>query len=270
MPHARSLIADSSPVQQSFVLDSTLGASLDSAEILKLHKQLGHAPSATIVRVCLRAGRKVVEKEVLQIIRDCGCGRAEAAPQVPRLNRYQSISPGVTVFSDIIYPDSHRQDRPAVILVCSFSRFCVTRFLANLKPISIITILLEVWAVAMGMPSTLIVDAGRSYMGPEWIQLCDLFDMRIVVCPPRAHFQCGVAERHGALVSRSFEAMKRSPILSSDFSDRHLLACVCIAKNITPLSHCPIAPATVLAGRTDFLEKLSKLFRLEETSLKIP
>ena len=54
--------------------------------------------------------------------------------------------------------------------------------------------------------------------------------------------------KHGALASRSFEAMKRSHILSSDFSDRHLLACVCIAKNITPLSHCPIAPATVLTG----------------------
>ena len=207
-------------------MDSTLIAPLGSDEVLKLHKQLGHAPAATIIRVRMRAGRKVVGEDVLQTIPDCGGGRAEAAPQVPRLNRYQSISPGVTVFSDIIYPDSHRQDRPAVIFVCSFSRFDATRFLGNLKPISIITILLEVRAIAMGMPSTLIVDAGRSYMGSEWIQLCDLFDIRIVVCPPRAHFQCGVAERRGALASRSFEAMKRSPITSSDFSDRHLLACV--------------------------------------------
>ena len=98
------------------------------------------------------------------------------------------------MFSDIIYPDSHRQDRPAVIFVCSFSRFCVARFLDNLKHISAITILLEVWAIALGMPSTLIVEAGRSYMGSEWIQLCDMFDMRVVTCPPMAHFQCGVAE----------------------------------------------------------------------------
>ena len=135
--------------------------------------------------------------------------------------------------------------------------FCVARFIDNLKPISAITILLEVWAIALGMPSTLIVDAGRSYMGSEWSQLRDLFDMRVVTCPPRAHFQCGVAERHGALASRSFDVTKRSPALNSELSDRHLLACVCIAKNITPLSHCPIAPASVSTGRTDFLDKLA-------------
>ena len=64
-------------------------------------------------------------------------------------------------------------------------------------------------------------------MGPEWKQLCNMFDMRIVTCPPRAHYQCGVAERHGALISRSFEAMEISPILPADFSDNHLLSCVC-------------------------------------------
>ena len=241
MPHARPLRTDASSVNQSFVVvpESQDRLPLNSRDVLKLHKQLAHASDATIIRVCSRAGRNVVEKEVLQTIRDCWRGRAEAAPQVPRLNRYQAPSHGVAVFSDIIYPESHRRDRPEVISVCSFHRFCVARFLANSKPISAITILLEVWAIVLGMPSTLIVDAGRSYMGAERIQLCDMFDMRVVTCPPRAHFQCGVAGRHGALISRAFEAMKRSPIPGSDFSDRHLLACGCIAKNITPLSHCP-------------------------------
>ena len=68
-----------------------------------------------------------------------------------------------------------------------------------------------------GAPSSLIVDSGRTFMGPEWKQVCDMFDMLVATCPPRAHYQCGMAERHGALISRSFEAMKRSPIFPDDF-----------------------------------------------------
>ena len=41
----------------------------------------------------MRAVRKVAEKEVLQAICDCGCGSADAPPQVPRLNRYQALPP---------------------------------------------------------------------------------------------------------------------------------------------------------------------------------
>ena len=80
-----------------------------------------------------------------------------------------------------------------------------------------------------------------------------MFDSRIATCPPRAHFQFGLAERRGALISRSFEAAKRSPILSADFPDHHLLACVCVAKNLTPLSNPPIAPSTLLNRRVGFL-----------------
>ena len=80
--------------------------------------------------------------------------------------------------------------------------------------------------------------------------------MRLTTCHHRARFQRGVAARHGALISRSFEAMKSTPISPSDFPDHRLFACVFIAKNLTPLSRCPVAPATILTGRVDFLEKL--------------
>ena len=258
MPHASSVIVGgevSKTLCTLFPVNED-DLSLDSNALLKVHKQLGHASAATISRICKHAGKTISEKDLLQVVRDCGCGRTEAPPQIPRINRYQCTEIGETVFADIIYPDSHRQNMPAILFVCAFSRFCLSRFVSSLKPLAIITILLEAWAVTMGMPASLVVDSGRNFMGPEWKQVCDLFDMRIITCPPRAHFQCGIAERHGALISRSFEAMKRSPLLSEDFSDHHLLACVCIAKNLTPLSHCPVAPSTLLTGRVDFLEKL--------------
>ena len=43
---------------------------------------------------------------------------------------------------------------------------------------------------------------------------------------------------------------------------------MCIAKNLTPLSHCPIAPSTILTGRIDFLEKLRNTRTPSDAELK--
>ena len=221
---------------------------------VKLHRHLGHVPSSTVIRICKNAGKTVVASEVMQAVRDCNCGRAESHPQNPVISQYRGCSPGEIVFSDIIYPMAHQQDKPAILFVDSFSRFCVARFLPNIRPSSIIAILLEVWAIVMGMPNVLVVDSGRSYQGEEWRTICDLYNFVMVTAPTKAHYQCGLVEKHGSLISRAFEATVRAS--QSKLSDALILACICVAKNTTALSHCPIAPLTLLTGRTDYLERI--------------
>ena len=92
-----------------------------------------------------------------------------------------------------------------------------------MRPLSEIAVLVEVCAVTMGMPSSLVVDSGRTFMGQERLQVCDMFVLRIVTCPFRALFQCGLAEWPGALFFRSFDAVKRYPITPASLSNRHLL-----------------------------------------------
>ena len=60
-----------------------------------------------------------------------------------------------------------------------------------MRLLSAIAAILEVCAVTMGMSSSLVVGSGRPVMGQERLQVCDMFDMRLITCPPRVHFQCG-------------------------------------------------------------------------------
>ena len=177
VPHALSVVANPSWGNEAFrarsVDDPILP--LEATSLLRIHKQLGHDSASTISRVCKRAERSISEAASQQTILDCGCGRTESVPQVPRTNRYQSVAPGETVFSDAIYPDSRRQDKHAILFVGAFSRFCIVRFLPSMRPLSVITLLLGVWAVTFGMPPSSIVDSGRTFMGPEWKQVCDMF-----------------------------------------------------------------------------------------------
>ena len=78
--------------------------SLDSPSLLKTRKQLGHASAATISWVCKRDGKS--DETSPQVFRDCEDGRAESNPQAPRINRYQSMAIGETVFLVAISPNS--------------------------------------------------------------------------------------------------------------------------------------------------------------------
>ena len=241
---------------------------LEAASLLKIHKKLGHASAATISRVCIRAGKSISEELMLQTTRDCVFGRTESAPQVPRINRYQGTFMRDTVFSDVISPDSHRHGKPAILFVCAFSRFCIARFLSPMRPLSAIAVLLEVWDATMWIPSSLIVDSGRTFMGPEWKQVCDMFDMRIVTYPPRAHFQCGRAERHGAWISRSFEAMKRSPIFPADFPRSSLIGLCMHGRKSYPAESMPDCSVYVSYWACGFLGKLRNARTPRETELR--
>ena len=99
-PHSRSVVLDTSEKNEAFHVNAVSEPSMDidAPSLLKIHKQLGHASAATISRVCRRAGETFSEASLLQTICDCGCGRIESAPQVPRVNRYQSTVVGEAVF----------------------------------------------------------------------------------------------------------------------------------------------------------------------------
>ena len=130
----------------------------------------------------------------------------------------------------------------------------MSRFIPSLRPTIIIDVLVVVWALAMGMPNVLVVDSGRSYQGEEWRQICDLYNFIVVTCPTKAHCQCGIAEKHGPIISRPFEATLRSK--TSTLSEAQILARICVAENTTALSHCPIAPITLLTGRADYAGRM--------------
>ena len=136
---------------------------MSASDILRTHILLGHAESGTLMRIFKLAGRKVDSTEVEKILDACKCERMGSYPENPVISKYSPGVPGGTIFTDVFYPES--ASTPALLIVCAFSKFVCARFSNSLKPMALISILLNNWTCLFGMPESIICDMGNSFYG---------------------------------------------------------------------------------------------------------
>ena len=192
------------------------------------------------------------------MIQKCGCFRADAIPQAPRLNRYQSVAPGEEIYMDIYYPLSGEKEdarnRPAILRICVFSRFVMSRFLLNVRPQAVVSCLLNHWIPSMGAPNRIMVGHGASFQGPDWSALSEIYGLSIVTAPRKAHYQIGIAERTLGLIKASFLAGWRKNI--HGWSKKDLLSLTVLARNLSPSSNHGMYPLQIATGRGDCVGRL--------------
>ena len=140
----------------------------DGGKLQKLHVQMVRADSTLLHRMLTLSKQKVEISAIRDVIQKCGCIRADAIPQAPRSNRYHSVAPGEEIFTDLYYPmgEEKKGDArtyPAILCICAFSRFVMSRFLVNVRPQTIVSCLLNRWIPLMGTPNRIMVDHGTSF-----------------------------------------------------------------------------------------------------------
>ena len=209
------------------------------SNIMKVHLHLGHADISTLVRIYRLAGHKISSSIIESALSSCSCGKIGSVPQNPIVSRYLSEFPGQSIFLDVFFP-TDLQKAPAVLVVCSFSKFVCARFISNLSPRSIIGVLLHHWTVLFGMPEVIITDKGSHFCGSEWNSLCNTFSIGMVHAPTGAHFQLGTAERQVGILKKAFRHIRQTE--GSLWANQDLLAIVCSSRNITPLSSSHFSP----------------------------
>ena len=111
----------------------------------------------------------------------------------------------------LVFPEAESpQSHPAMIMVCDFSKFVLTRFISSVNPARCIDFLLSYWVPLFGYPNNFLCDNSTSFQGLSWQAVCHNFNIRIIHAPPRAAFQIGLAERHVGLVKMGYQAIPRA------------------------------------------------------------
>ena len=100
------------------------GSLLSQKEPLKLHRQLGHASSFSLLRSIRLAHRRCNEQDLLGAISECGCHTMGKKAGNPFVNKHLPKQAGEIVFADITYPIKRSRDYPALLMTDGLTRFC--------------------------------------------------------------------------------------------------------------------------------------------------
>ena len=133
-------------------------------QILKAHIHLGHAESQTLLRIFKLAGKQITSEEIEKALARCKCDRIGGYPQNPVVSKYLPEMPGQSIFMDVFYPES-AASFPSVLIVRAFSKFVRARFMNSLKPMMLVSVLINNWMCLFGMPESIICDRGTHFQG---------------------------------------------------------------------------------------------------------
>ena len=182
----------------------------------------------------------------------CKFGRIESYPQNPSVSKYSPGLHGKAISHDVFYHEP--ASSPALLIVCAFAKFIFARFVNSMKPMSLISVVLNNWTCLFGMPESIACDRGAHFMGSEWNTLCDTHSVKMIMDLTGSHYQVGTAERQVELVKRSYA--KVSMTVAASYSKHDKLALVCTAMNITPSSTSAWSPLVLVSGRSDHVTGL--------------
>ena len=223
-------------------------------EITRIHVQLGHASFSCLKRLFSVGKRKASEQEIIDAIKGCRCKRMDDRVQHPISAKYVPEFPGHTVFLDIFYPRGKDRKYPCLMVTDALTRFCHGKFMRELHHENVIHILITSWIQWIGIPRKIITDAGSNFQGSMWNKFSSVYGTVIIHAPIKGHYQVGMAERHIAIIKKSFEAIQTH---LQDSVDIHMkLSLAIMAHNATPTSGVNIAPITALTGRVQILDDL--------------
>ena len=100
------------------------GSLLSQKDLLKLHRQLGHASSFNLLRLIRLADRRCNEQDLLNAITQCGCHTMDKKAGKPFANKHLPKQAGEVFFADIMYPIRRSRDYPALLMAGELTRFC--------------------------------------------------------------------------------------------------------------------------------------------------
>ena len=118
----------------------------------------------------------------------------------------------------------------------------------------------------MGPPLLLLTDKGTVFLGHIRQTLSNLYIITMIQATATSHYHSGLVERQPALLKRSMESTggrNSEKWIGSTFTS------VCASRNISPLSHCSLAPRTIVTGRSDYSDQLLNLTNPSDLEIQV-
>ena len=135
----------------------------------KLHLRLSHDNESVMRRTIRHAGRTVAGQDLKSTLPQCNCRDTYAKPQNPLVSSYIPSYPAHTICLGVFFLHSDTGEvSPYLLICCALTRFCVVKALSNMRPKTIILMLLLCWAPYYGKAERILADQGPGFIGQEW------------------------------------------------------------------------------------------------------
>ena len=213
----------------------------------KMHLHVAHCDLNSTRRLC-RLGNLTFGNNLMQEwLGKCPCNRRDRIPQIPVVSKHIPSFPGQILCVDISFPvENIAKESPSLVMICPLARYVVCKFLRNLRPLTIIAVVLSCWVSVFGYPEMIRVDKGTPFAGSDWADFLDAYSITTSQAPKEAANQIGVCERHSGFLKLSFQAVRRMD--PETWDNNMIMSIATAAHNSTPLSGCGLPPLFLLTG----------------------
>ena len=134
-------------------------------EVKRIHLHLPHASYSATKRL-LRIGKRCVSDRIIfEVLRNCTCRGIDERIQHPIVTKYIPEYPGHTIFMDVCYPVNRDRNYPCLLVTDALSRFINGRLMSGLDNDSTLSALTTGWFQWLGVPKTIVTDAGTCVTG---------------------------------------------------------------------------------------------------------
>nr|XP_039264060.1 uncharacterized protein LOC120339893 [Styela clava] len=223
-------------------------------EILKLHKQFGHASEDNLIRL-IKTGNKSLSSDITSIIREVTneceiCLLHKRAPPRPVVGLPRSNEVNETVALDL------HQLGPSLWylhVIDEFSRYSNAALIHSKSPKIIIQKFLQFWVSIFGAPRRVISDNGGEFNNEEFRDMCENFNISVKTTPAYSPWSNGVCERHNQILTNILIKIKKDVQCNWETA----LAWSVCAKN-SLVNNSGFSPTQIMFGRNINLPSVMK------------
>ena len=125
-------------------------------------------------------------KQLQEIIENCGCFSHFNKTQPPIATISKPECPGHTVHMDVFYPEGQEtQQRPYLLLIDSLSRFTMVRKITSRSAENLLSIMVAQWVSAYGVPHTIYSGAAPITTSAVWKAWSNLYGVTLIPAAAR-------------------------------------------------------------------------------------
>ena len=254
-------------VDEVLFLESTLSKRERKTQILKIHKQFGHASAYNMKKIIKDAGFMDSEIDALvdEVIKECSsCSAYSKPPPKPIVGFTRSDE-----FNGCVAMDLHQLEPNVwyIHFIDEFSRYSAA-FVIRKKSISAL-VFLRCWISVFGPPSKIFSDNGGEFIADDFYNLCETFNIEVSTSPSHAPWSNGTVERHNQTLTNIILKLKDDIGCAWEVA----VAWAVSAKNALA-NHNGFSPAQLVFGRngnfpSTLNDKLPALDKQSDTSAAI-
>ena len=173
-----------------------------NAIALKLHKQFAHPPMERLIKFVNSAGQpwcsETLKEEIRKVSQNCETCRVYKKPPprpvvgLPLASKFQEC-----VAMDLKFYNKHI----LLHLIDHATRLSASSVLASKKTEKIIESILQNWIAVYGTAEKFLSDNGGEFCNPEFINLCEGFNITVKTTAAESPWSNGLVERHNQIIA---------------------------------------------------------------------